>query len=366
MSTDFQSHFSVRAPAVLLIRADAGGAIGAGHVLRMLALAQAWIERGGEAHLASRECPEALVDRLAREGVRHHHLAAGVAGSPADRTETAALARRCGATWIALDGYDHGLASQQELRDAGFRILAVDDYGHTATWCADLILNQNFAAADRSYANLVADGVQLMGPHYALLRREFLAAAAAPGPRAPRALRRILVTFGGVDAANVAGRVLAAFETAEVPTLALRVLAGPGNPHQARLAAQAGVSRHRLEVVLDCTDMPAMYRWADGVVSAAGSTCYEWLLFGRPAMVTAVAANQEPNAAWLRGHGAAALLPADGPAGPADWSGSLAAWVRDGAPAAPSGLVDARGAGRVADRLLALGARCAPEEVFHA
>jgi len=348
---------AARRGPTLLIRADAGGLMGVGHVMRMLALAQAWLEQGGEARLAFLSCPEMLATRLAGEGVRLDPLTACAAGSAADSSQTIELARACAADWVVLDGYSFGLPMQTALHEAGLRVMVMDDYGHSAEWCADAILNQNFDAVDRSYANRQPDAIEMKGPRYALLRREFRMAGETVPDAGDRC--KVLVTLGGVDAGNLSARVLTSFEAADVPTLSLRVLAGPGNPHHEMLTQLAAASRHRVELVRDCPDMPAMYLWADAVVSAAGSTCYEWLRFTRPAAVVIAAENQKPIAAWLRQHHAATVLPDDVPAA------ALTRWLHSG-PTPPPDLVDAQGAFRVVDHLLAAVKRPIGKEVCHA
>ena len=88
----------------LLLRADANTSMGTGHVMRCLALAQAWQDRGGTASFVAAEMPQSLRNRLAEEGVSIQH-SEGPAGSVAEAEALAALAKRLNADRIVLDGY---------------------------------------------------------------------------------------------------------------------------------------------------------------------------------------------------------------------------------------------------------------------
>src|SRR5258705_3656609 len=126
----------------LILRADASARIGTGHVMRCLALAQAWLDGGGQACFACAECPPALQQRLAGEGVTSETIHAEPGGAE-DARATARLARKRGARWIALDGYHFGPSYQAHLRAAGLRLLLLDDEARASSYEADLLLNQN-------------------------------------------------------------------------------------------------------------------------------------------------------------------------------------------------------------------------------
>ncbi|MDA3874304.1 MAG: UDP-2,4-diacetamido-2,4,6-trideoxy-beta-L-altropyranose hydrolase [Kiritimatiellae bacterium] len=277
--------------APLLIRADAGGELGTGHVMRMLALAQAWMAEGGHAVIALLSCPEALIERLKTEGLEIRLLEGSPRGSGDDAGELIGVARNVDAGWIVLDGYDFGLDYQRQLKHAEFKLMVMDDYGHCNTWCADLILNQNLGTESRIYDNEITDAKTLLGPNYVLLRKEFwniIPKKLVPG----QSIRNLLITLGGVDADNITGKVLEALENTAAHDLSLRVIIGPGNPHLSVLKDIGLNSRHKIIFLQNVTDMPSQYHWADGVISAGGSTCYEWMRFGLPAVVIQIAENQ--------------------------------------------------------------------------
>lgn len=275
---------------ILLIRADANVQIGTGHIMRCLALAQAWQEAGGKAHFALASATPVLEARLTSEGMNLTRLNAPP-GSAEDATQTIALARKLAAVWVVVDGYHFGADYQQAIKAAGLRLLFIDDYGHADHYCADIVLNQNIYADESLYARR-APGVELLlGTRYALLRREFWPWCGWKREIPPVA-RKVLVTMGGADPNNVTLKVIQALQQTDIAELQARVVVGGGNPHLRELEYAIRNTQHAIRLIHNASNMPELMAWADVAISAGGSTCWELAFMGLPILVVILAENQ--------------------------------------------------------------------------
>jgi UDP-2,4-diacetamido-2,4,6-trideoxy-beta-L-altropyranose hydrolase len=347
----------------LLMRADAGGRLGTGHVFRCLALAQSWQDEGGRAVIAGATTGPALEARLASENVGRERIGAEP-GGPQDAEQTAALARRLGATWVVVDGYQFGAAYQRGLKDAGLRVLAIDDYGHAEHYAADLVLNQNLGVGEELYRGRVATGSLLLGTRYALLRREFRAFSGRPRTVAPRA-SRLLVTLGGTDPDNVTLKVIEALALLGHADLRAVVLVGAGNPRLEELRRVASAGHDAIELRTNVSDVPQVMAWADVAIAAGGTTTYELAFMGIPALVVVLADNQRPVAAASESHGVGRNLGEQAALTSNAIAGALGellddAEVRGRMAARGPELVDGKGGRRVVQRLLGDDVRLRP------
>jgi UDP-2,4-diacetamido-2,4,6-trideoxy-beta-L-altropyranose hydrolase len=288
--------------ATLLIRADASIAIGTGHVMRCLALAQAWQDAGGRAVFVMSEATPAIQTRLAAESCEVLFLSSA-AGTDEDSFQTIVLARERVADWIVVDGYQFGADYQRALNAAGCKVLFLDDYGHSQHYSADLVLNQNVCANADSYRNKEPQTRLLLGPKYSLLRREF--AGWRPWERnVSAASHHLLVMMGGSDQENVTARVIQALVIAGLD-LETTVVIGGSNPHFAVLQELAARSGPKIRLQTDVLSMAEPMALADVAISAAGSTCWELCLLGLPALILDVADNQTELATELDRRGCA-------------------------------------------------------------
>ena len=275
----------------LLIRADASPQIGSGHVMRCLALAQAWLQTDGQVTFLM--CPTATIleTRLKAEGIQVAHLSVPP-GSGEDAEQTIAQAQALGASWVVVDGYQFDADYQRVIKASGLRLLFIDDYGHANHYWADLVLNQNVYAHEGLYTNREPYTQLLLGTRYALLRKEFWSWQGWKR-QIPPVARKVLVTLGGGDPDNVTLKVILALQQVEVEELEVVVVVGGSNPHYEELLAIVQNSGVSITLQRNVTNMPELMAWADVAISGGGSTCWELAFMGLPSLILILADNQQ-------------------------------------------------------------------------
>ena len=298
----------------LIIRADANSQMGTGHVMRCIALGQAWVDGGREMGGGDRPCvtficaaiPEGLAGRLQVEGFDLIRIDAEP-GSPEDVQQTVNVIRTLSSVcWLVLDGYHFDVDYQRTIRSVGLKLLFVDDYNHHSEYECDLLLNQNINAAELDYT-INSAARRLLGTHYAMLRREFSPCRTRILP-AQSEQPQVLVTLGGADPDNVTQTVMEALQQLEGPDLHVKVIVGPANPHFKQLKEVAARSTVNIQLCTNVQNMPELMCWAHVVISAAGSTCWELCCLGIPFITLVLAENQRGLAAGLDLRGVAACL----------------------------------------------------------
>jgi len=288
-------------PGVLVIRADAAHAMGHGHVMRCLALAQAWQDRGGDCIFATAEPLPVLESRL-----RSEHIPVAVIdarpGSIEGAGQFAELARKNNARWIVVDGYQFGVEYQRVLKNAGHRVLAVDDYACIGTHVADIVLDQNAGASEKLYTNAAPGSKLLLGSRYAILRREFKAWRNWKR-EIPQTAKKILVTMGGSDPQNLTLSVVQALNSIHAEGIEAIVVVGSNNPHVQELNELARNTQHRIRIEIDPLNMAELMAWADVAIIAGGGTLWELLYMHCPVVSYARNAQQEAIISYLASSG---------------------------------------------------------------
>lgn len=294
----------------VLIRADASVAIGTGHVMRCLTLAQALREKGAAVAFLCRDLPGNLNSHIEQLGFRVHPIPLGEdEGWDEDARRTQATISNSGKhpDWIITDHYGLDARWESALRPFTHHIMAIDDLADRSHDC-DLLLDQNsYAGQETAYAALIPPhAIQLLGPKFALLRNEFAQMRATLKPR-DGSVKRILVFFGGSDPSNETEKALAALAAPEFAEIALDVVVGASNPQRERISLLC-ISRPNITFHCQASNMAELMARADLSVGAGGTTSWERMALGLPTLVISVAGNQEQIALHLAALGAQRYL----------------------------------------------------------
>jgi spore coat polysaccharide biosynthesis protein SpsF len=271
----------------LFLRADGSERIGLGHVMRLLALGQAWVDAGGRVEGLLGEVPTELLERYEREGFRVRRIDAGTRG-PFDDGLSGMLRDDLSAV-AAIDRPGLSLGELEALADGARRSLVVDDMALLPDYPVALVLNQN-AHADRAAYPSVSDERLMLGLPYVLLRREFR--SQIPSRTIPPRAGHILITFGGGDPTAMTARTLDALALLPARTtsgLLVRVIVGSVNAAVDEIQALADSATVDVTVVRGTDDMVGAMVWADLAITSGGSTVWELARTGCPALVVATA-----------------------------------------------------------------------------
>jgi UDP-2,4-diacetamido-2,4,6-trideoxy-beta-L-altropyranose hydrolase len=328
---------------VLAIRADAGPQIGIGHVMRTLAVAQAWQRRGGCVVYLSAPLPPALEKTLRAAGIDVRPI-----DRAADAQSTAAEADGLKCAVVLVDHYELGPAWWAALpSQPRWRTAALNDFAEPLHREADFLISPRAGSLPGDEG-----GRRISGPACLLIRDE-LKRTAAPKPAAPRA-DNVLVMSGGADVRGVSPGIVK-WLLNETGVAQIRVIVGPAAANRGELEALAK-NEARLHVVVSPESMRLHYEWADTAICPPSTTVFEALHHGIAVGLVVTADNQREVAAELLRQGAAVLLcDASG----SDFTADADAWTLLSADAptrsrltvAGSELVDGRGADRVCDLL---------------
>ena len=271
--------------------------------MRTLALGHAWQDMGGGILLASQSRPGFLGATMHVEGLKTVDIDAAP-GSRADAEVTARTAQKMGAAWVAVDGYRFDADFQTSLRDAGLSVLVIDDEGRLDHYSANLLLNPNLHAAPSLYPSVGADTKLLLGPHFALLRREFW-----PWARQrrvyPAQARRLLVLLGGSDTRGLIVQLVDALKPLAERGYEIVFVAAISETERADHLRRVASEGRRFHFRSGVGDVPALMAATDIALSSAGSTCWELAFMGVPSLLLSLADNQRSIARSLDELGAA-------------------------------------------------------------
>lgn len=263
-------------------RLDAGAAIGLGHLMRCLAIADRLKTAGAECHFFCHQLPAHLLPLL--HSHQHHALCALDDAGPLPILHP---------EWLVCDHYQIDRQIEQKLAMHCGQLLVIDDLADRPHH-GQLLLDQGPLRSAADYQSLTpSDCRLLLGTGYALLRPAYRQLARQKVSR----WQRGLICFGGADPA---GACLTTLNTlARLPwahTIRWTLVAGGANPFWPELQQRvAELPELQLTLLRQSDQMAQLMQQHDFAIGAAGGMTWERACLGLPTLAVPIVDNQQFN-----------------------------------------------------------------------
>ena len=280
-----------------IIRADGNTAIGMGHVMRCLSIADAMRDRNIEPVFmtADNDCVAMIEDRGFEAcvlGTDHRDMESEL---PLIREFLRQRTKDVDASSVILvDSYQVTSGYYEEIRTMA-KVACLEDMGQS--YPVDLLINYNIYGSKLVYDNKITHAI-LLGTGYQPLRREFQQDMQYT---VKGKITDVMITTGGSDPYFAARAFTDAFLTEKKlaeEKLRYHIISGPFNTHTAQLH-ELYDENPWVEIHEHVTCMKEIMKQCDVVLSATGSTIYEVSALGVPLIAFYFAENQRQGADML-------------------------------------------------------------------
>jgi UDP-2,4-diacetamido-2,4,6-trideoxy-beta-L-altropyranose hydrolase len=291
----------------VVFRVDASLCMGIGHFMRCLTLADALRERGAQVRFICREHNGHLVNKLSQKAIpvtvlpapettdisgREDYAAWLGVSQAEDAKESIEALNKDMPDWLVVDHYGLAVEWEEQLRPHVKRLMVIDDLANRRHNC-DLLLDQNFGRYEQDYKGIVnSDCKFLIGPHYALIRPEYVTYRKTLRERDGQ-VNRVLVFFGGSDPDNMTGLALQALSNIDFQHIQVDLVIGANYQHCEKLELQRQ-QRLNTRIYGPQPHLADLMAQADIAIGAGGATTWERMCLGLPTVVVSIAENQKP------------------------------------------------------------------------
>jgi len=270
----------------ILCRVDGNTRIGTGHLMRCLALSQAFeSENISFTFVIHEETLELCQDRddwvgeivVVPEKLSQEDEISWLE-SNVEHTQFQAM---------LIDGYQFNSQYRFKLKSLNIPLLMFDDNNDSGMLYADLVINCVINALALDYTTTAPGAVLCLGSEYTVLRREFTEQTVSPWEQRTC----LTIIMGGSDPMNISLPLLEALQkqNAKMP---IHLITGTANPAIDNLKCFINKSTLDLHHHHNCQNVARIFSKSKLVVSAAGSSQNELLACATPTLLTVIADNQ--------------------------------------------------------------------------
>lgn len=291
----------------VVFRVDSSTAIGSGHLMRCLALAESLDKNGVEITFICRDLGGNLTDEIKHRQMKVITLPCPEFAIKAeadiysnslgvrqlvDAHETAvSIGNEIKPDWLIVDHYSIGEEWENYISNYCSKIMVIDDLANRKHYC-HLLLDQNYSSENNDRYKVLTPSFCrfLLGPQYSLLRSEF-GALRRSDVSFKSAIKRLLIFF---TAGDDQGETLKAMNGVKIfsknKRIDVDVVVGSANLYQQPIEEMCSV--HNWGYHCQVNYMPALIAGADIVIGSGGSSNWERCALGVPGLVVILAENQ--------------------------------------------------------------------------
>ena len=275
---------------MIIIRADGNAAIGTGHIMRCLSIADAF-QRVNEDSLfvvADNSMKQIIEDR----GYQACVLDTDYKNMQDDLEKTISIIKRVKAKALIVDSYYVTYDYLSNLKEQ-VKLVYIDDVASFA-YPVDVLINYNIYADKMNYTSIYkaqnTDVPKLvLGTKYVPLRNEF---SDAEPIKIQKQVGNVLISTGGSDPIHLAVDLIRAIKSMQFKDgITYHFVVGAMNQDREELE-RLSFGMDNVQLHYNVKDMKSLMCSCDIAVSAAGSTLYEICACGVPLITYVLAENQ--------------------------------------------------------------------------
>jgi len=305
---------------LILFRVDASTHIGAGHLMRCLALALHMKEKGFDVAFVMRHFSGELSHVVKQHGIKVHMLPTGESVFEGNHhcqygpwlgvdycdeiEQVKRIVTRLKPLWVVVDHYGIDKQWHEKIQALNCRLLVIDDLADRHI-TSDIVVDQNYLPHyETRYENLTPNCTTvLLGPKFALLRQEFLEIKTSAPIFDKRIDTQIIgICFGGSDLSNETMKALQGLLIVGINDFTINVIVG-SNYHHLK-ALKAVISEHEnISLFIQINNVASHMAQAFLMIGAVGTMTWERCCTGTPSIVASIADNQIPAANYMAQQG---------------------------------------------------------------
>jgi len=272
--------------SVVLFRVDANSVIGAGHLMRCIALAHGFINYGVKPLFLISADTQAIIE--SRNDFPFDYILTAYTCCDEEFEWIASISSSRYVYAVVLDGYQFNESYRKKLKSLKFPLIVLDDCNNSGPLYADIVVNAISRAVHLNYQKNAPNAKLLLGSEYTLLRPEF----SKPLIDEYSSRLECLITFGASDVAGLSLPVLRAIISSAPEISPVSVVSGPAYKELPALKKNINKKSKDLSHFHNVSNMYPILSKAKMAISAAGGTVFELAALGVPSLIIIVSDNQ--------------------------------------------------------------------------